>query len=129
MKLEHVAFNVIDSRAMAEWYSQHLQMEIVRADENAPFIRFLADKSRESMIELYSNPAAAVPDYAAFNPLSLHLAFHVTDQVEATAARLVKAGAQQLQEPSLSPLGDKMVFLRDPWGTPLQLIERRKPLL
>lgn len=128
MKLEHVAFNVNEPREMAEWYAKNLEMEIVRADPASPYIRFLADKAGQSMIELYNNPAASVPDYRAIAPLVLHIAFNVVD-VEAVRDRLVAAGATQATEIVTHPSGDKMVFLRDPWQVPIQLINRQKNLI
>ncbi len=127
MKLEHIAFNVEDPVQMARWYAENLELKIVREDEGSPFIRFLADRGG-SMIEIYNNPAVQSPDYGAIDPLVLHLAFEVED-IEKTRDRLISRGATLAKELAVSPLGDKMLFLRDPWQVPLQLIKRKRPLL
>jgi glyoxylase I family protein len=126
MTLEHIAFNLSDPAAAAAWYVEHLEMRLVVANADAPFIHFLADE-RGSMIELYSNPAGAIPDYASMNPFTLHLAFAV-DDIAGEHQRLLDAGATAEGPIAPTPAGDLLVFLRDPWGTPLQLVRRKTPL-
>jgi uncharacterized glyoxalase superfamily protein PhnB len=127
MILEHIAFNLADPVSAAAWYAEHLGMRVVVANHEPPFIHFLADEGG-SMIELYSNPADAVPDYAAMSPFTLHLAFAVEDMAQ-THERLLMAGATAEGAIATTPAGDLLAFLRDPWGTPLQLVRRRTPLL
>jgi catechol 2,3-dioxygenase-like lactoylglutathione lyase family enzyme len=127
MILEHIAFNLSDPAAAASWYVEHLGLRLVVANAEPPFIHFLADE-QGSMIELYSNPAGAIPDYASMNPFTLHLAFGV-DDIAAEHQRLLEAGATAEGAIAPTPTGDLLVFLRDPWGTPLQLVRRKTPLL
>jgi catechol 2,3-dioxygenase-like lactoylglutathione lyase family enzyme len=125
MKFEHFALNVADPRAQAQWYVQHLGFKIARAREDAPFTHFLADETGRTIVELYANPKAAVPDYAANHPLCFHVAVAATD-ARAERARLENAGAQLfLEEPQ--PDGSLLIMLRDPWGVPLQLCQRTQP--
>lgn len=128
MKLEHVALNVPEPAKIARWYAEHLQMEIVRADTESPYIHFLADSARQSMIEFYHMPEVEVPEYATMDPLIVHLAFAVED-IEAARERLLAAGATQATEMRVTPAGDKLLFLRDPWGVALQILTRTKPLI
>ena len=74
MNLEHIAINVPDAPAVAKWYSEHLGMKIVQANDTGMLIHFLADDSG-SMIEIYTNTDVAMPDYAAMHPITLHIAF------------------------------------------------------
>ena len=127
MKMEHVACNVAEPAAMADWYVQHLGMRIVRAADTPHCVRFVAAAGGSGMIEIYHNPAAPVPDYAAMDPLVLHLAFH-SDDVDADCQRLVQAGATVVQAPLTSPAGDRLAMLRDPWQVALQLVHRDKPM-
>ncbi len=127
MKLEHVAINVPEPRALAEWFVTHLGMRIVVSQENPPYMHFVADENG-SMLELYANPAAAMPDYANMHPLNLHIAFS-SDEIEADHARLLAAGAVAVGEISTTPAGDKLAFLRTPWQVPIQLVQRRNPLV
>ena len=125
MKFEHFALNVPDVRAQAKWYVQHLGFTIARQRDEAPFMHFLADETGRIIVELYSNPKAAIPDYAAAHPLLFHIAV-VAPDAKAECARLENAGAKLfLEEPQ--PDGSLLIMMRDPWGVPLQLCQRTKP--
>jgi glyoxylase I family protein len=125
MKFEHFALNVPDARLMSLWYVDHLGMEIVRRREEPPYTHFLADETGRVLMELYTNPVSAIPDYPGSHPLSFHAAF-VTDSAESTQRRLELAGATVFKEEIL-PDGSVLIMLRDPWGIPLQLCQRTKP--
>jgi glyoxylase I family protein len=125
MKFEHMALNVPDARAMSRWYVEHLGLTVLRALEAAPFTHFLGDDTGRVFIELYSNPAAPYPDYAAAHPLVFHVAFFAPD-AGAMQAKLVAAGATAFSDDTL-PDGSRLIFVRDPWGVPVQLCQRAKP--
>ena len=127
MTIEHVALNVADPVAFAEWYSRHLGMRVVRQVDGPPHTRFLADSAGRTVLEVYRQ-SVPVPDYAAADPLVLHVAF-TTDDVPGTRARLVAAGGTAAGEVATTPAGDVMGFVRDPWGVVIQLVARAKPLL
>ena len=128
MRMEHTALNVADPVAMADWYVKHLNMRIVRSTGEPVFARFITDGSGQSMIEIYHNDRANVPDYAAIHPLVLHLAF-ASEDVDADATRLATVGASIVDEPFSSDGGDRLAMLRDPWGLALQLVNRSNPML
>ena len=125
MKFEHFALNVPDVRAMSRWYVEHVGFMVVRHREDAPFTHFLADETGRVILELYSNPAAVMPDYAAAHPLVFHVALFTTD-ARAEQQRLEKAGAKLFLEENM-PDGSRLTMMRDPWGVPLQLCQRAKP--
>ena len=127
LRLEHVALNVADPRAKADWYVAHLGMRIVRRVEGPPHTRFLADAAGTSVVEIYGNTDAAVPDYAAMDPLEFHLAFDTRDP-DGDRAALIAAGATPVSDGRL-PDGSRLLMLRDPWGLALQLCARATPLL
>ena len=125
MKFEHFALNVPDARTQAAWYVAHLGFTVARRREDTPFTHFLADETGRTVVELYSNPHAAMPDYAAQHPLVFHLAVATAD-AKAERARLEQAGATLfLAEPQ--PDGSLLIMLRDPWGVALQLCLRTQP--
>lgn len=128
MKLEHVALNVEDPKAMAEWWGKNLGTRVVLANEESPYIHFVVDSAGVSMLELYNNPAEPVPDYASLSSVNLHIAFSSSD-IDADRSKLISGGATAEGEISETPAGDKLAFLRDPWNTPFQLVQRLKPLL
>ena len=128
MRIEHMAFNVPDPVAMTQWYEQHLGMKTVRSSGPPHHMRFVADASGQTMLELYRNPKASVPDYRTIDPLVMHLAFHV-DDVAGTRAGLLKAGATAEGEITRTDSGDELAMLRDPWGFAIQLVNRAVPML
>ena len=128
MNLEHVALNVPEPAKAAQWYAEHLGLKIVKASSESPFIHFLAGDSGQGLIEMYNNPLAVVPDYGTQSPFILHLAFSVED-IEATRAKLITAGATAEGEIDNTPVGDQLAIVRDPWGVCLQLVKRGRPLV
>eukprot|EP01031_Cornospumella_fuschlensis_P047058 gene47058-biopygen37626 len=125
MRFEHFALNVPDPGAFAAWYVQHAGFQIARRREDAPFTHFLADETGRTVMELYSNPKAPIPDYAWQHPLVFHVAV-VTTGAKRERTRLERAGATLfLEEPQ--PDGSLLIMLRDPWGVALQLCQRTNP--
>jgi glyoxylase I family protein len=128
MKIEHVAFQVEDPVAVSRWYVEHLGLPIKRAQAERPFGHFLADSGGAVMLEFYNNPKASIPDYRAIDPLMLHVAF-LTDDVPGTRERLLAAGASAEGDVQVTPAGDHMAMLRDPWGLAIQLVRRKAPMI
>jgi len=128
VRLEHVALNVPDPVAMANWYCQNLQMKILRKGPPPVNMHFIADSQNNMMLELYHNPRVAVPDYRTMDPLVLHIAFMV-DDVPALSRKLVAAGATIVEPLNTTAAGDQITILRDPWGIPIQLLKRANPML
>ena len=128
MKLEHLALQVPDPVAMAEWYVAHLHCSVARSGGEPAHARFLMLADGAVLLEIYRNPKASVPDYEAVDPLWLHLAF-LSDDVRRDQERLLKAGAKLVEGFNTNPAGDHLAMLRDPWGIPLQLVKRAQPML
>jgi len=128
IRMEHLALNVADPAKMAQWYVDHLDMKVLREGPPPVNGRFIADVGGNVMLELYTNPPDAVPDYASMDPLLLHVAFMV-DDVDATRARLIVAGATPAGAVEVTPGGDKIAMLRDPWGLAIQFVNRADPML
>lgn len=128
LSVEHVAWQVPDPNAVAKWYVENLGFRVLRKLETAPFTHFIADSASRVIVEIYNNPAAAVPDYRSMNPLQLHLAFQ-TDDLDGEKARLLKAGATVHEEMITTPAGDKLIMLRDPFGFAIQLCKRARAML
>jgi catechol 2,3-dioxygenase-like lactoylglutathione lyase family enzyme len=128
IRLEHTALNVADPVAMAAWYVENLNMRVKREGPPPVNARFLADARGNMMLELYHNPPDGVPDYASMDPLLLHIAFLV-DDVDAIRDKLLAAGATSAGEVEVTPAGDKIAMLRDPWGLAIQFIHRADPML
>lgn len=127
MKIEHVAYQVSDPIAMADWYCTHMGFTIKRQADTPVPVRFLADESGDVMLEIYNNPKVAPPDYSAMDPLLLHVAF-VCPDVSGTVDRLIAAGATRVSGPEFIG-GDELAMLRDPWGVSIQLANRQNPMV
>jgi predicted enzyme related to lactoylglutathione lyase len=69
-----------------------------------------------------------VPDYRNTDPFVLHIAFGVPD-VATARDRLVAAGATTVGDVQISPAGDHLAMLRDPWGLAIQLVRRETPMI
>lgn len=126
MKLEHVAINVEDPKELAQWYADTFDLTIVRASDEEPYIHFVSDQ-QGTMMEFYHNPAGPIPDYAAMHPVVFHIAF-ATDDIEGTRDQLVEAGATVVGDIVSFPNGDQLLFFRDPWHVPFQLVKRAAPM-
>jgi len=127
MKIEHAAWTVEDPVAAADWYVEHLGMQVVRSGPPPAHARFLADATGRVLLEIYNNPKVRVPDYRNTDPLIIHLAFNV-DDVPADHRRLLDAGAGEVDAPDALENGDQLSMLRDPWGFPIQLMKRAEPM-
>ena len=128
MKIEHVAFQVEDPKAVSAWWVKNLGLTIKRTYPDRPWGHFLADDGDAVMVEFYNNPKAAVPDYTTIDPLMLHVAF-IVDDVPGVRARLIAGGATPEGDPQTAPNGDILTMLRDPWGLGVQLVKRKDRMI
>ena len=126
-KVEHIALLVSDAPAMAEWYSSHLNMKVVRQGPPPRRMTFLADESGRTCFELYERTDVPTPDYASMHASVLHLAF-TSDDAAADHQRLVNAGAKEDGPIDDTDAGDRLAWLRDPWGLAVQLVQRKEAL-
>ena len=127
MRFEHLAVNVKDARAVADWYVKTLGLVIKRQLPDPPYITFLADVDGNMMFEFYQQEVP-VHDFAAIPAFSLHLAFLVSN-VESTRASWIAGGGKADGEITTTAAGDRLAFVRDPWGFTLQLVQRQTPML
>ena len=113
---------------MADWYVKNLGFSIARKGGEPSHARFLPDSSGSVMLEIYRNPAASIPDYRKADPLLMHVAY-VSNNPAAERDQLVQVGAVVVDDLTTTAAGDAIVMLRDPWGVPIQLVKRAKPML
>jgi glyoxylase I family protein len=127
MNIEHIAFNVADPEGMAAWYMRHLGLRMARHAGGATDTHFIVDQAGRVVLELYRQTAAPIPDYRHMDPMVLHVAFVVAD-VASERQRLLAAGAEAVGEIAITPSGDHLAMLRDPWGFAVQLVKRARPM-
>jgi glyoxylase I family protein len=123
MLVEHIAFLVDDPVAMTAWYREHLQLVPVREDGAPNHTRFLADGSGQVVLEVYHRPELPRPNYGQWHALQLHIAF-VSQDVTRDRDRLLAAGATIVDDVRVTPSGDTLCMLRDPFGLCIQLCRR-----
>ena len=125
--VEHVAWQVKDPVAVAKWYCDNLGFRVLRKLDKTPMTHFIEDASGKVVVEIYNNPAATVPDYPAMHHLHLHLAF-VSENPDADRDRMVRLGCK-VTEDIVTPAGDKLVMVKDPFGFAIQFCKRAVPML
>ena len=125
---EHIAFNVIDPATVAKWYCDHLGMKVFRKSPPPSNTHFIGDSAGNMLFELYNNSSAPVPSYDSLSHMALHLAFMV-DDVKAIRDSLIAAGAKLVEDITVTPTGDQVLMLRDPWGLAIQFVKRISPML
>ena len=128
MKIEHLALQVSEPAAMSDWYCKHLGFTVKRSADAPVPVRFIADTSGNTIMEIYNNPKAAIPDYSSMDPLLLHVAFSC-DDIPAVFETLKAAGATELSAPEFLDNGDHLAMLRDPWALAIQLVKRAEPFI
>jgi glyoxylase I family protein len=130
MKMEHAGITVNDPAAFTDWYCRYLGFRVMRQMTTAPFTTFIADSSGSVMVEVYRHEHIQLLDYPNQDPLLLHLAFEVGEEpIETVANRLLEAGATTYSKLVVTPSGDQLVMLRDPWGMAIQLVHRNPPMI
>ena len=128
VRFEHIAFNVPDPVATVKWYTTNLGMKIMRAGSAPTYTTFLADSGEHMMIELFHNAGYPLLEPAKMHNMAIHLAFS-TPSIVKTQEMLVAAGATIADSLRKTDSGDQVMTLRDPWGLPIQFVERVKPML
>lgn len=122
-RFEHLAINVENPKAVADWYVKYLGLEIISASKKMIFVR---DPGGHFMFELYKKPEAK-GSFSSLSHDAAHVAFAV-DDADALSRKMVEGGAQILKA-FTNPVGDRVINMRDPWGNMLQVIHRVKPKL
>lgn len=61
------------------------------------------------------------------DPLVLHIGLECSD-VDGTRQKLLDAGASDAGGILVTPAGDRLAMLRDPWGMAIQLCCRKTPI-
>ena len=122
MIFEHFAINVNNIDDRIKWYVTHLDLRVASAQQEPPYMTFLADSGGRVIMELYHRPDEKITDFAGQHPLTFHLAF-VSENSESDKDRLVAHGASYVEE-VLKDDGSHLIMLRDPWGMPLQICQR-----
>lgn len=137
MHVDHIGLSVGDLDAQRDWYQRAFGFGTARPFEIGPVgLRgvFLLGPDDVS-IELLERAGSADTSLPASDPPEAlltrgwaHLCLRV-DDVDATFARLVEAGAGVLSAPGDSPdPGVRFAFVTDPEGNCIELLDREGPV-
>ncbi len=127
-RFEHLAVNAPEPKKMAEWYTANLGFRIVRSSPAPNYSAFIVDSAGHMMFEIYHKADQPMLDPGTIHYQALHFALAGND-ILALMNRLLAAGATMAEAPKTTPSGDKVLMMRDPWGLPLQLVQRVTPML
>ncbi len=127
-RFEHIAVNVPEPKAMAQWYAANLGFRIVRESATPSYSAFIADSAGHMMFEIYHKADQPLLKADTIHHMSMHFAF-VDDSILMVKDRLLKTGASIAEDIKTSASGDQVFTLRDPWGFSIQFVQRVKPLL
>lgn len=124
LSIEHIGIVVRKPQEIAEWYQRVLGFEIIfSAGDAAKATVFVRDAAGKCVLELINAPGLDALCDLQNDPTQLHIAFLSSDP-EADADRLVREGAARIGATIVTPAGDTLLLLKDPWGNTLQLAKR-----
>ncbi len=119
--VEHTAIASPDPQKLAHWYVEQFGFVVNYNSGRTVFVK----APNGSMLEIITSEGARAPQTLK-DPGIRHLALTV-DDFDATYSRLKAAGVNLISEPTSSK-GVRTVFLTDPDGNYLHLIQRETPL-
>jgi catechol 2,3-dioxygenase-like lactoylglutathione lyase family enzyme len=129
-KLHHVGLSVADLDAAVEWYGRALAYEVKFRGEIPTMRVTMGSLGGGGGLELLERRDSALgaqglqPDQALLTRGWGHIALDVED-IDATYARLIAAGAGPVWPPRQSPEpGVSMAFVHDPEGNLIELVSR-----
>jgi catechol 2,3-dioxygenase-like lactoylglutathione lyase family enzyme len=122
LRFEHIAVNANNPREMADWYCHHLGLKVIRERPSDGYL-YIGDTQGHFMLELYASVGLPGPSYSSLTHRASHICF-MTDNVRLVRQRLIDAGARSLGAVQTNAEGDLIAKLRDPWGNPIQFVER-----
>ncbi len=128
IRFEHLAINVNDPIQVVKWYVMNLGFKVVKQGTAPTFTTFISDSSMNMMLEIFHNADYPVLDFSEFNYMSIHLAFSC-DDINAIKQKLTGNGAAVAEDLKKTDSGDQVLVLRDPWGFPIQFVQRVNPML
>lgn len=128
MHLDHLALNVSEPQSVANWYVESVGMKVLRRGKSPSNFFSVTDSGRDAAVEFYLDHDHQILDLAEISHMSLHLAF-MGDDIDCMKRKLIAGGATMVEDISKTPSGDLVLMLRDPWGLPIQLVQRVQPML
>ncbi len=128
MDIEHIGMCVSNPIQMGNWYKENLGFRALKvAGNDSEGVVFLVDSANKTVLEIGRLSDEPIMDFDSIAPIQFHIAVECKNPIE-EGKRLVAQGAHYVGEcPRNSYPGEK-VFVRDPWGMGIQLVNRIEKL-
>jgi len=135
VRFEHFAYNTPDQKIAALWYVEFMDLNIpwskdidtTKNNYRNYRVPYVGDAGRNMSLELFGK--TDVPQtFAQMKHDEVHLGYLV-DEPEKLAKRMVYGGAKIVSDIKKEKNGDIMIDMIDPYGFPIRLIKRVKPIL
>jgi len=128
MNIEHIGMCVSNPIQMGNWYKKNLGFRILKAAGNDSVgVVFLIDSTNKTILEIGRLPDEPIMDFDSIAPIQFHIVVECDNPTE-EGKRLAAQAARYIGEcPRNSYPGEK-VFIRDPWGMGIQLVNRKEKL-
>ena len=124
MNIEHIDMCVSNPIQMWDWHKDNLGFRVLKvAGNDSSAVVFLIDSANETILELGKLRNVPTMDFSTIMPIQFHIVIERENSIK-EGKRLVAQGARYIGEcPRNSYPGEK-VFVRDPWGMGIQLVNR-----
>lgn len=124
--LEHTAVCAKDTKALADWYVEMLDMKIVYDNGKGTYFTAMQDGSMIEIIQAKTEQVVADPGDFGLR----HFALSVDEEgFDAAVEKLKAAGVEVVTDVAVSSKGIKTFFFRDIEGNIFHLIYRPTPLV
>ncbi|MEE1043769.1 MAG: VOC family protein [Clostridia bacterium] len=122
--IEHVGIFGKDTKALADWYCETFDFEIVYDNGKGTYFVAAPDKSMIEICVGDTEPRSTTPTESGIRHIAL-----TTDNLEEMAEKLIASGVEVVTPVKISPNGVGTFFFRDPEGNILHFIQRPSPLV
>lgn len=122
VRLEHVAIPATEENfeTLKQFYCDVFGWQVIKEMDGPPHIAFVSD-GHGGRLEIYTAPGSPMQ-----NPV--HMAFAVpVDEFDELRDRVASAGIA-LNEETSNPVGDRLIYFKDPAGNDAQIVGRNQML-
>jgi catechol 2,3-dioxygenase-like lactoylglutathione lyase family enzyme len=123
--VDHVAIAAKDSKALARWYCEVLNLRIL-FDNGKEQPTYLVGGDMGGVVEIMPDNGAAPAVHQPLDPGIRHIAFRVKDFEAAYSA--LEGNVLGLMPPAPAAGGGQVAFFHDPEGNLIQIVSRDREL-
>lgn len=135
IRFEHFAYNTSDQKEAALWYVEFMDLNIpwskdidtTKNNYRNYRVPYVGDAGQNMSLELFGKKDVETT-FAKMKHDECHIAFLTNEPVK-LAKRMVYGGAKIIGDIRNEKNGDIMIDIVDPYGFPIRLIKRVKPIM